>query len=366
MEVWLFDQIFWPKPGNRLLFPYPGRLWEPSIGIGQYHGHLQYLKRADELGFDGVCLTEHHYTTHGMPSPNVMAAAVAVQTERVKLVLMGNCVPLHAHPVRLAEELAMVDVLSKGRLVSGFLRGGFLEWYAYNIDASQARERFEEAWDLITEAWTAPEPFAWNGKHFQYENISIMPRPVQQPYPPIIMAGSTAESIEWCARKHIPIASSFAPTESMAENFAYYRSYAEKECGWSPAPEHVMFSRQLYVAPKDRQARDEAEPYLREFFEEIPVARKYPEQIEQFRAAQRTNRSFDYKKGKSAGAQFLGESLAKAGGMTLDRMLEQGLCIVGDPDSVIRQIRYQQELLGAGLLDADIVADLAGTEDVPA
>lgn len=83
---------------------------------------------------------------------------------------------------------------------------------------------------------------------------------------------------------------------------------------------------------------------------EIPVARKYPEQIEQFRAAQRTNRSFDYKKGKSAGAQFLGESLAKAGGMNLDRMLEQGLCIVGDPDSVIRQIRYQQELLGAGTM----------------
>jgi alkanesulfonate monooxygenase SsuD/methylene tetrahydromethanopterin reductase-like flavin-dependent oxidoreductase (luciferase family) len=80
------------------------------------------------------------------------------------------------------------------------------------------------------------------------------------------------------------------------------------------------------------------------------VARKYPEQIEQFRAAQRTNRSFDYKKGKSAGAQFLGESLAKAGGMNLDRMLEQGLCIVGDPDSVIRQIRYQQELLGAGTM----------------
>ena len=350
MKVWLFDQIFWPKRGNRLLYPYPGRLWEPSIGIAQYHGHLQYLKRADELGFDGVCLTEHHYTTHGMPSPNVMAAAVAVQTERVKLVLMGNCVPLHAHPVRLAEELAMVDVLSKGRLVSGFLRGGFLEWYAYNIDPSQARERFEEAWELITEAWTAPEPFAWNGKHFHYENISIMPRPVQQPHPPIIMAGSTAESIEWCARKHIPIASSFAPTESMAENFAYYRSYAEKECGWSPGPEYVMFSRQLYVAPKDQQARDEAEPYLREFFEEIPVARSYPEQIERYRAASRTDRSFDYKKGKSAGAQFLGEILAKAGSMSLDGMLDQGLCIVGDPDSVIRQIRYQQEQLGAGTM----------------
>jgi alkanesulfonate monooxygenase SsuD/methylene tetrahydromethanopterin reductase-like flavin-dependent oxidoreductase (luciferase family) len=278
-----------------------------------------------------------------------MAAAVAVQTSHVKLVLMGNCVPLHAHPVRLAEELAMLDVLSRGRLVSGLLRGGFLEWYAYSIDGSQARERFEEAWELIIECWTEPEPFAWNGKHFHYENISIMPRPVQQPHPPIVMAASTAESIEWCARKRIPIASSFAPTESMRENFAYYRSYAARECGWSPGPDYAMFSRQLYVAPTNQQAREQADPYLREFFEEIPVARTYPAKIEQYRAATRTERSFAYKQGQAAGAQFLGESLAGAGA-SLDRMLSEGLCIVGDPDAVTRQIRYQQQQLGAGTL----------------
>ncbi|HEX9878766.1 MAG TPA: LLM class flavin-dependent oxidoreductase [Candidatus Binatia bacterium] len=348
MKVWVFDQVFWPKHGDRLLFPYPGRLWDSDIGIKQYHGHLEYLKRADELGFDGVCLTEHHYTVHGTPSPNVMAAAVAVQTQKVKLVILGNCVPLHAHPVRLAEELAMVDILSRGRLVSGFLRGGFLEWYAYNIETGEVRERFEEAWDLITEAWTAKEPFAWNGKHYHYENVSIMPRPVQQPHPPLIMAAATAESIEWCARKHIPIASSFAPTESMAENFTYYRDFAKKECGWSPGPESIMFSRQLYVAPTDQQARDEISPYIKEFFEEIPVTRKYPEQIEKFRAASRTERSFAYKQGKSAGAQFLGETMG--GKFNLDHIIDQGLCIIGDPDSVTQQIRSQQKALGAGTM----------------
>jgi len=348
MKVWVFDQVFWPKHGDRLLFPYPGRLWDSDIGIKQYHGHLEYLKRADELGFDGVCLTEHHYTVHGTPSPNVMAAAVAVQTQKVKLVILGNCVPLHAHPVRLAEELAMVDILSRGRLVSGFLRGGFLEWYAYNIETGEVRERFEEAWDLITEAWTAKEPFAWNGKHYHYENVSIMPRPVQQPHPPLIMAAATAESIEWCARKHIPIASSFAPTESMAENFTYYRDFAKKECGWSPGPESIMFSRQLYVAPTDQQARDEISPYIKEFFEEIPVTRKYPEQIEKYRAASRTERSFAYKQGKSAGAQFLGETMG--GKFNLDHIIDQGLCIIGDPDSVTQQIRSQQKALGAGTM----------------
>ena len=352
MRVWVFDQFYYPQSSeHRLLFPFPGRHWDPEVGMRQYADHLGYLRRADELGFDGVCLTEHHYTLHGLPSPNVMAAAVAVQTSRVKLVMMGNCVPLHGHPVRLAEELAMIDVLSKGRLVSGLLRGGFMEWYSYSVDAATAREKFEEAWELITECWTANEPFAWNGKHFKYENISITPRPVQQPHPPIVMAANTAESIEWCARKRVPMATSFAPTEAMKENFAYYRKYAETECGWSPGPDHAMFSRQLYVAPTMQQARDEAAPHLAEFWREIPVARKLPERVERYRHAMRTDRSFAYKQGKSAGAQFLGETLAAEGqdkGPSLDWLLDKGLAIVGDPDSVTEQLRYQQRQFGAG------------------
>src|SRR5262249_40155722 len=154
-------------------------------------------------------------------------------TSRTKIVLMGNCLPLHGHPVRLAEELAMLDVLSKGRVVSGVMRGGFVEWYAYYIDAASAREVFEEAYDLIVDCWVKKAPCDWNGKHLQYKGVSLVPRPIQQPHPPVIMAAATAESIEWCARKRLPMACSFGPTDSMMENYAYYREYAQKECGWS-------------------------------------------------------------------------------------------------------------------------------------
>jgi alkanesulfonate monooxygenase SsuD/methylene tetrahydromethanopterin reductase-like flavin-dependent oxidoreductase (luciferase family) len=348
MNVWVFDQFYWPRPGeDRLLYPFPGSRWDPKVGLEQYRDHLQYLQRADEVGFDGVCLTEHHFTVHGLPSPNVMAAAVAAKTSNVKLVLMGNCVPLHAHPVRLAEEIAMLDVLSEGRVVCGLLRGGFMEWYSYGIDGDDARERFEEAWDLIEACWTEPEPFAWNGKHFQYENISITPRPIQQPHPQLAMGASTAESIEWCVKKRIPMASSFAPTESMRENFAYYRQCAKAQFDWAPGPENFMFSRQLYVAPTTKQAREEADEHLIEFFTEIPVARKFPEQIERYRALARTERSFDYKHGKAAGAQFLGASLDVSQGPNLDKLIDDGLVIIGDPDTVTRAILHQRDRLDA-------------------
>src|SRR5712692_7248760 len=341
MNVWLFDIQFWPRRGKRGIIPYPGTLWDDAAGSEQYHGHLRYLQRADELGFDGVCLTEHHYQTHGCPSPNVMAAAVAVSTSRAKIVLMGNCLPLHCNPVRLAEELAMVDILSNGRLVSGFLRGGFTEWYCYGIDGGEARGRFEEAWELIVKCWTEPDPFDWHGNYFDYPHISIMPRPLQKPHPPIIMPGNTGESIEWCARKRVPLASSFSPTESMRDTFDYYREYAREQCGWTPGPEHLMVSRQIYVAPTYQQAREEAEEYILEFFAEIPTARRYGPEVESYRAATRTERSFDYKRDRAVHTPE-----AREGTFSFEQLQEDGFCIIGDPDYVTRQIKHQQEVLG--------------------
>src|SRR5207248_10788405 len=125
------------------------------------------------------------------PSPNVLAAAVATHTTNAKIVLMGNCLPLHGHPVRLAEELAMIDVLSGGRLVSGFLRGGAREYSAYGIDLETGREMFKEAWELIVKAWTDPEPFAWHSNNYDYDVVSILPRPIQHPHPPLITGANT-------------------------------------------------------------------------------------------------------------------------------------------------------------------------------
>ncbi len=343
MQVWLFDIMVWPAAGPRSAIPFPGTEWDARTGLEAYHGNLRYLQRADELGYDGICLAEHHFKAFGIcPSPNVMAAVVASHTSHAKIVVLGNCLPLHGHPVRVAEELALVDVLSRGRLVSGFIRGGSTEWYVYNVDPTEARGRFEEAWDLIVRCWTEPEPFAWHGQHYHYDSIAIMPRPIQQPHPPIVMAGSTAESVEWAARHRVPLASSFAPTASMRETFEYYRQYAREVCGWTPGPEHAIVSRQVYVAPTNARARADAEPHLLGLFAEVAPGRQLPPEVERYRAGGRTPRSFAY---KSAEQRHWPEGQT---GHTFESLQHDGYCIVGDPDYVSREILRQQHELGVG------------------
>jgi alkanesulfonate monooxygenase SsuD/methylene tetrahydromethanopterin reductase-like flavin-dependent oxidoreductase (luciferase family) len=349
LDVWAFNIMPYPEPGDRKSLPF--RSWDREKGRLSYEAHLGYYELAEQLGFSTVGLAEHHFAPYATsPSPNVMAAAVAARTSTVKIALLGNALPLHGHPVRVAEELAMIDVLSNGRLVSGFIRGGFTEWFAYNIDPKTARERFEEAAELIVKAWTEPEPFAWHGKHFNYENISLVPKPVQLPHPPLLMAGSTAESIEWAAKRHIPLASSFAGVESMQETFDYYRKFAKESCGWEPGPEHFLVSRQVYVAPTNEQAREEAEEHIMRFFEnEVPPAVKMPEPVEAYRGTAKTERSFAYKKSAGPGHQFLADTKETGGRrFTYEFVQREGLCIIGDPDYVATEIKRQQLALGIG------------------
>ena len=342
MQVWLFDIMMWPYPGDRMLYPYPGRAYDRELGRTFYQDHLRYYVRADELGYDAICFTEHHYGTNGLcPSPNVMAAAVASRTSHAKLALMGNCLPVHGHPVRVAEEVAMLDALSNGRVIAGFFRGGFLEYYAYSLDLAESRGRFEEAWQLITRAWTADEPFEWNGQYYHYEAVSILPRPVQRPHPPLVMAGNTPESIEWAARQRVPLAASFGPTEALARTFDYYREYAETHCGWRPGPEHCLVSRQIYVAETNAKARAEAEEHILTFFRESPVLRRYEGKLEALRQANRTERTIDYRGGQAHASPAASE-------MTFERFQRDGMCIIGDPDYVIGEMRRQEQALGVG------------------
>ncbi len=155
----------------------------------------------DRLGFDGVGLNEHHTTPHGlMISPNMMAAAAAQRTKKLKFLILGNLLPIH-NPLRIAEELAMADCLSRGRIMSGFARGVPREYNVYNVSMAESRARFEEAVDIIMKAWTAQQ-FSHDGKYWQMKDIAIWPRPYQQPHPPVwIPFTGSKETIEW-AGKH--------------------------------------------------------------------------------------------------------------------------------------------------------------------
>ena len=203
MKVFIFDLLPYAKHFDQyketkyLPYPLPLDHFDPEIGARTYEEHLKCWEEMDKLGYDGVGLNEHHTTPHGlMNSPNMMAAVGAQRTKKLKFLLLGNLVPLH-NPLRIAEELAMADCLSHGRILSGFARGVPREYNVYGVSMGESRARFEEAVDIIMKAWTEPK-FSHDGKFWSYKDIAIWPRPYQQPHPPVwVPFTGSKETIEW-------------------------------------------------------------------------------------------------------------------------------------------------------------------------
>jgi alkanesulfonate monooxygenase SsuD/methylene tetrahydromethanopterin reductase-like flavin-dependent oxidoreductase (luciferase family) len=181
----------------------PG-LFDPVKAHAMYNDFLDELEFAAEMGFDGICVNEHHSNAYGlMPSPNLMAAALARRTRDAALVVMGNSLALYNPPTRVAEEFAMLDCISGGRLVAGFPVGTPMDTcFAYGQNPSTLRDRYYEAHDLILRAWTEPAPFAFHGRFNQQAHVNAWPRPLQKPHPPIwIPGGGSVETWRWCAEK---------------------------------------------------------------------------------------------------------------------------------------------------------------------
>jgi alkanesulfonate monooxygenase SsuD/methylene tetrahydromethanopterin reductase-like flavin-dependent oxidoreductase (luciferase family) len=271
-----------------------------------------------------------------MPSPNLVAAALTQRTRRIKIGILGNLPALHAHPVRLAEEVAMLDVMSGGRIISGFVRGVPQEYLALSVPLGEARERLGEAWDLVVKAWTTREPFEWRGKYFSYARVCIWPRPLQQPHPPIILPADSNEGLETAARRRVPTGAAYRSTARSKDIFERYRKFAASH-GWTPAPSDCHIMRHIYVGESSAKARAEAEPHLDYFWQKL----------------------LSYHRGSM---KLLGQSpparpsvVRGAEDLPLyefdfDLTQKEGLTIVGDADEVAAKITAQMHELGAGVL----------------
>src|SRR5256714_7994192 len=172
-------------------------------------------------------LNEHHNAPFCMQAKcNVFASILAATTKRVKIVLLGNPLPLAENPVRLAEELAMIDMVSRGRLVSGFVRGGGQEQLATGVNPAFNRERFEEAHELIVKAWTQPGPFRWEGTHYQHRVVNPWAVPLQKPQPrawtPGVISNETLIRAAQQRCPYIPLNTSIAPTKQICEPHAQH------------------------------------------------------------------------------------------------------------------------------------------------
>ena len=154
-------------PSLRLTFP--NTYFDPGKGTDLFKRYFDESMYVDELGFDGIMVNEHHNTPSCMnASCNLTAAVLARTTQQAKILLLGNILPIHDNPVRLAEEIAMIDVISGGRVISGMVRGTGVETLATNGNPLDNRGRFEECHDLVIKTWTTPGPFRWEGEHYNF------------------------------------------------------------------------------------------------------------------------------------------------------------------------------------------------------
>ena len=267
MKVILFDlmpygeELEHLKEGQRELpWPLAKRHFKPDVAVRTYEEHLAIWEEMDRLGYYGVGFNEHHTSPYGlMNSPNLLASAASQRTKNLRLLIYGNLLPIH-DPLRLAEELSMIDCLSNGRLISGFARGIPREHVVYGVPQTESRARFEEAVDIIRGIWTE-EVFSYEGSFWSYKDVAIWPRPVQQPHPPVwIPVTSSKETIEFAASKNLPITPG-AGSRGLREDVIRHYAGCLERAGFGITPDHLIIQANAYIADSKEQAIAEAGPH---------------------------------------------------------------------------------------------------------
>ena len=312
----------------------PHHLFDPQKAHEYYNQALDELIYGAEMGYDGICVNEHHQNAYGlMPSPNLMAAAMARQTKDVAIIVMGNSIALYDPPTRVAEEMAMLDCISGGRLVAGLPVGTSMDTtFAYGMNPSTIREKHAEAEELILRAWTEEEIFSFDGKFTQLRYVNIWPRPMQKPHPPVWVPG--AGSIEtW--------------QQTVEKGFLYaYLSYSgfkrgQKVMGgfWDNAhkagtdnPYQAGFLQLVCVGDSEQEVADKYGPHIEYFFNKM--LHIYPG----FADAPGYRTIDTIKAGLMAQTSSFGRAGAEEA--TFEQLKEQGNVIAGTPKQVTEQLEY--------------------------
>ena len=268
MRFFSFHLMPWPHLPDSYDGPawihVPNRLYDPQLGHELYNRYLDELEHAERVGFDGLVVNEHHQNAYGlMPSPNVFAAMLARRTTTAKLVVLGDALPLYNPPTRVAEEFAIIDVVSGGRLIAGMVVGGGPEYFSFGINPAESRRRFAEALDLILRAWTEPGPFDFDGEFHQLRYCNVWPQPLQKPHPPVWIPGlGSIETMELVASRGFGYTGlPYFHHGVFERNYKLFRE-TWLAAGRAPDPSRLGWLVPIYVAETDAQARAEYEDHF--------------------------------------------------------------------------------------------------------
>lgn len=326
-------------------WPVANKQFSPDEGMRIFRAGIDTKVFAEECGFDWIGNNEHHMSPYGlMPNPNLIGACVAERTSKSMILQSGNIVPI-VNPIRVAEEYAMLDMISGGRLVAGFMRGIPHEYVAYNVAPSESYGRMNEAIELIKKAWTEPEPFGWEGEYYQFRAVSIWPKPAQKPHPEIVMSASSDGSARLAAEHGATMGVlRVQDYETAHHSLNVYKEHA-RMLGWEPQPHNIILAMNCCVAP----SKDEAVKTLRRgydyFFNVLGGG---------IRTAQRlvVQKTRYFKDDQDAERQTT--KLRTHNQLSLEERMERGLVMCGTPDMAIEQITRLYEEFGHGVTNLSV------------
>ena len=324
------------------------KLFDPERAHHMYNDFIDELEYAAEAGFDGVCVNEHHSNGYGlMPSPNLIGSALARGTSDAAILILGNSLGLYNPPLRVAEEMAMVDCISGGRMIAGFPIGTPMDTcFAYGQNPSMLRQRYLEAHDLIMRAWQEEDVFSFDGRFNQLRYVNIWPRPIQKPHPPIwIPGGGANETLSWCAENdYVFCALSYFGYDSAKGVLDAYK-HAIDEAGKDQNPFRSGYLQFVGVA----NSKAEAERIYREPAEYFYARclHLYPgfTDASGYRTESTIRRQLEAV-GPGGGVGALGVM----GAPKLKDIVDRGYLVLGDPDEVAARLREIAKDLNVGNL----------------
>ncbi|MCK9511843.1 MAG: LLM class flavin-dependent oxidoreductase [Pigmentiphaga sp.] len=317
---------------------FSNQYYDPKLGAELYHEYLDQMEYADQLGFDGVCLNEHHQTAYGlMPTPGVLAGALARSVKKAKIAILGRALPLVNNPMVIAEEFALLDNLTRGRFIAGFVRGIGAEYHAMGINPTESQERFNEAHDMIVRAWTEPGPIAYAGKYYQMNYMNPWPRPYQTPHPPIwVPSQGSSSTIRWAASRRYTYCQTLSAIDVVAKFFDMYREEA-RQAGYEADNEQLAWSNCIYIAETDEQAMREARPHLEALMGtllKMPMEMLLPPGYTNLEAMKRIKATRALAAGKKA--------------QSVEDLIKAGVVIIGSPATVREKLEEYEARAGFG------------------
>ena len=345
-RTWVFTEMPYPftppeETYDSVRVTLPSRHYDPDTGRELFHRYFDIYRRADELGLD-IMVNEHHSTaTCVEPSAPISLGILARETKNARLLALGNPIANRSDPVRVAEEMAMIDVISGGRLEAGLVRGVPMEISAQNSNPIDMKERFWEAADLIIRAWESHDgPFSWEGKHFHHRQVNIWPRPHQEPSPPVWIPTQTTSTAVEAAERGYTLATILNGPEGCKKIFDAYRTRSA-ELGHAPDSSKLAYLGLVFVGETERDAQAGARR-LQWYLKNNKVADQFMSVPGYIDVRARASMLRDAAHGTPPQSPLAGIVDA-----SVQELIESGLMFAGTPDQVVEQVtRFHTEVGG--------------------